>query len=219
MSIGVRPTNPGEALIDLQDRLARLEMQVGKLGGKRRSSIISAEESTTSSSYTTLATEDKAADIVMPSDGLVVVWFHALWKESVNNTTRAAIFLNEDQVKIGKQANPPDGQAAENVSAGGTTNTYRNLFSTSGGLMASISSAVEGISVSTGQIVGHLAGSADSIFSVGETSLGATETGLRGGPVYIYADAGIYDVSIRYKASSGTVTVKDRRLWCMALGF
>ena len=35
----------------------------------------------------------------------------------------------------------------------------------------------------------------------------------------VFAAAGTYDISVQFKASSGSVTVKNRKLWVWTMGF
>jgi hypothetical protein len=55
--------------------------------------------------------------------------------------------------------------------------------------------------VTTGQIVGTV-----------------SAAGL-GGPCYFFAAAGTYTISIQVKASSASVTIKNRKLWVWTIGF
>src|SRR4051794_35389241 len=65
-------------------------------GGK---SIIATTETTTSASYTLLTTPDRVSGVVVPTDGLLCVWFQATWRESASGNAGAALHLGSTQVK------------------------------------------------------------------------------------------------------------------------
>jgi hypothetical protein len=48
--------------------------------------------------------------------------------------------------------------------------------------------------------------------------LSPSSEGNAGGPLYVWAAAGTYNISVQFKASSGTITVKERKLWVWTLG-
>lgn len=79
--------------------------------------------------------------------------------------------------------------------AGGGDNVYLPMTTGSGGMAIGSSLGTE---VTTGQLVG---------------------TGNGGGACYIGAAAGTYTVSAQFKASTGSVTAKERRLWVWTVGF
>jgi hypothetical protein len=65
----------------------------------------------------------------------------------------------------------------------------------------------------TGQVVGAGNGSVSYQNEVRAT----TSNLMMGGPCYIFAAAGTYVVSIQFKSTSGTVTVKGRKLWAWSM--
>lgn len=146
---------------------------------------------------------DQVSGIVLPADGVIVVLFEATWQSTVSAAAAAAIFIGANQAKIAAA-----GQAApvvhEQPGPSGFTNSDSPLATYSGGLNAVDSGSYSG-DVTTGQIVGIQ----------GAAHAGAS----RGGPCYIFAAAGTYAVSVQFKASSGTVTVKNRKLWVWAESF
>jgi len=75
---------------------------------------------------------------------------------------------------------------------GGTINVDKVLATHGGGL--SSSPVIASAQVTTGQLLGDPANAV-------------------GGFCTIFAAAGTYDVSVQFKASSGTVTVNSRKLW------
>jgi hypothetical protein len=171
--------------------------------------IINTEESRTNVAFGTLTTADEIASVVLPENGLILVNYAALWKESVSGAARAALFLGENQVKIPKVA--ATSPAVQETNATGrnwtgtvadTVNTFRHLFSNEAGLNSYPTTAAA-TNVTTGQIAGALAEDGNA---------------AHGGFVALFAAAGTYTVSVRFKASSGSVTAKERKLWIATLG-
>lgn len=159
-----------------------------------KKSIIATEESRSSTSYGYLTTEDKVTGIVLPTDGLIVVAYQALWK-ALSNDGKAALFLDSDQLKQ-QAASAPVVQEA--LMGGSNNDTYRPLSSSSDGLVAGTDNTASGSDVATGQLVRSLAG----------------------GVMHIFAAAGTYDIGVQFKTTGGTsVTAKERKLWVWALAF
>jgi hypothetical protein len=155
-------------------------------------------ESTSSTSYTLLTTPDRVQSVVLPTDGLIVVAYQALWQNTVANNARAAIFIGANQLKqavgisggpsVAESAGPPevsaDGVLSSNISNG----------------LASVGGAGNAVETTTGQLVGA--------------------SGVAGGPCFIFAAAGTYDVSVQFKNNAaGTLTVSKRHLWVWTIGF
>ena len=170
---------------------------------------IATSESTSSTSYTTLATPDRVANVVLPSNGLIAVWYQATWQQSAASAANAAIFVGSNQLSFGQA-----GVAAQNLqfaSIGTQTAVDVLLSSGPGGVFSLGGQTYTGAyagDATTGQIVG------------GGVVGGGTAAGdPQYGPCYIFAAAGSYTVSVQFKCSSGTVTAKNRRLWVQALSF
>jgi hypothetical protein len=171
---------------------------------RRGKSIIATEESRTNTSYGTMTTPDQVSNVVLPTDGLIVIGYMALWKSSVAAAGAAAVFLNSNQLKVryGPNAAPITTSAA----TGSTADRWEALGTTPNGITSPGQAASDATSdVTTGQVVGV----------VGEIS-GVDATG---GVCHIFAAAGTYTVSIQFKSSSGSVTVKERKLWVWSQGF
>jgi hypothetical protein len=169
----------------------------------RGMSSVAGAENRVSAAYGLMATPDRVTGIVLPTNGLLVVTFQAWWNESVSAAARAAIFLGSNQLKIASNtASAPSVQEAG--TNGGTVGQSVPLVSYGGGL-ASAPPAATGYTadVTTGQAVG-LASSANV----------ATWGSCR-----IFAAAGTYDVSVQFKATSGSVTVAGRKLWVEAIAY
>lgn len=198
--------NTPENVNDLNSNLTRLTDAINTVdpdvvgfntdGVKREGYVsVSATETTVSAAYTLLATPDRVSGVVLPSNGWLIVRYQATWKESDISTAKAAIFLNGNQLQA--VALPSPVVAETNTSPIVTADKFAVLMTSinsSKGLISTSPSVDYTGNVTTGQIL----------------ALGAAE---------IAAAAGTYDVSIRFKTSAGTVTVKNRQLWVSTIGF
>jgi hypothetical protein len=164
-----------------------------KLGNTLRwytPTIVATEQERESTSYGTLTTADEVKNVVLPANGLIVVGFVGLVKSSVGAAGSAAIFLGSNQLKTA-------GSTIPEVQSAGTVGTGFNTFTS---YWAGLRESNGGTSfVTTGQSV-------------------AVGTGSSGGPAYIFAEAGTYDVSVQFKATSGKVVAKERKLWVGVIG-
>lgn len=161
----------------------------------RGKSIIATEETRNNTAYGTLTTPDTVAGVVLPTDGLIFVAFQALVKSSVLGAGRAALFLDSNQLKTRSGNAAPQIQEATTTAAAGD---YGPLATASYGLIAGLGSSTSTSDVTTGQ------------------SIGAP---VAGGVTAIFAAADTYDVSVQFKATSGTVTAKERKLWVWTMAF
>lgn len=166
--------------------------------------VIATEQTRESTEFGFLATEDKIANVVLPENGLILVGYQAAWKTSSTEATkgRAAIFLGSNQVKIATSGtNAPAAQEA--VTGNSASNKFSPLVSSmTKGLYSPYESGEYSGDVTTGQVLGgSLSGSSGA-----------------GGPAVLFAAAGTYTVGIKYKATSGSVTVKERKLFVATLG-
>ena len=163
---------------------------------RRGRSIIATEEARTDTAYGLMATPDRVSGIVMPASGLIFVGYQALWKESAgSNAARAAVFLGSNQLR---SRDGTGAVAVQETSHGSSSaNVYLPLGSHPGGLASGGGNISVASDVTTGQIVGE---------------------GNRG-LIAIHAAAGTYDVSVQFKASSGSVTAKERKLWVWSQAF
>lgn len=176
---------------------------------RRGKSVIATAEATTNTSYALLATPDQVSNITLPTDGLIAVAYQALWKKaSAGDLGDAAIFLGANQARganVGTSGSAPVQQAEL-----GTTdaNIYHPLASCGAGLLGSgTNMGADAAGVTTGQIVGSKAANWGTLIT-------------NGGPCYIFAAAGTYNVSVQFKSGAGNaVTVKERKLWVWTLGF
>ena len=160
----------------------------------------------TKTSYDWMPTPDRVQNVVLPAGGLLLVGYQATWKETSNNTARAAIFLGSNQLKVGL-AGVGSPIAQEASIAAGSANQYSVLSTCSYGLGSLDGKTYLGTytgAVTTGQVLGGVQQSASSWL---------------GGLCIIFADAGTYDVGVKYKASSGDVYANYRKLFVKAIGF
>lgn len=183
--------------IDLANLSATLTAQLVFGTGK---SIIAIEETRTTDGYGLMPTPDQVQGVQLPTDGLLLVAFQAMFK-SPSAGGKCGVFLDANQVKVAQE-----GVATPVVVEAQTSgaDSYRAVAAHSGGLVAAAGVTAYGGHVTTGQVVG----------------VGTTET--RGGFMAVFAAAGTYDVSVRWDGSASLTTrpsAKDRKLWVMALGF
>jgi hypothetical protein len=192
--------------IDDANLKAALKAVLGVSDGitaRRGKSIIPATESRTNVAYGTLTTPDQVS-VTLPQDGLIAVAYQATWQESVSGAARAGIFVGANEVVVAPSTAVTGAPSATSPEGNPTSASFPNtdlaLSSYPGGLKSETenSTAYTG-DVTTGQVVGLAGGN--------------------GGPCYIFAAAGTYAVSIQFKSSSGSVTVKNRKLWVWTLGF
>lgn len=184
--------------------------------------IVTAEESRESTSYGTLSTADEIPNVVVPTNGLLMVQYDALWRPSVTGAGRAALFLGENQLKVVQsEFVAPVTQAAVTGEAG----IWKRLFTQPVGLMGgNAGEIVPATNVTTGQALGYIEGGGNKMKmeisgevrefdwgGVGHPSIWGSWTVIRVNP-------GTYNLTVRYKASSGNVKAKERRLYAMVLG-
>lgn len=167
---------------------------------RRGKSIIPTTETFTQTSYGYATTPDRVQNIVLPTDGLIHIGYLAQWKESVLGAARAAIFIGANQLmKANGAYGGPSVQEAALTSA---TGLYFASLSTSPGL------GLQGTAAFTGDVGADA--TTGQVLSYG---------GNIGGVCTIFAAAGTYDVGIKFKSSSGSVSVRDRKLWVWTMGF
>jgi hypothetical protein len=173
----------------------------------RGKSIIAASESRTNAAYGLLPTPDRVSGIVLPADGLIFIGYQSTWFESVALAARAAIFIGANQLKAVQTFGSPPQVQEVNTQSSSIQGTGIALGTSAAGLRSeSVSTAYAG-DVTTGQVLG-----------VGQGSDGVgSRVGF--GFTTVFAAAGTYDVSVQFKASSGSVSALGRKLWVWTLGF
>lgn len=157
------------------------------------SSIISTSESRTNTAYGTLPTPDQVSSVVLATGGLLLIGYQATWQSSGAATAKAAIFIGANQMKVGAGNPTPQVQETSNT---GTANN--DLLHTAAG------SSGPGL-----YTVGFTA-------YAGDATTGQSLGGANGGLIAVFANAGTYTVSVQFKASAGSVTVANRKLWVEA---
>lgn len=197
---------------NLATALAQL-LGVSQTGVVRRGkSIIATVETVTAEAYTLAPTPDRVSGIELPTDGLLLIGYKALWKaNSATNASAASIFLGGNQIRrvVDLQAAPIPCEAA----SPGTL--YTDLFTSGGGLFSSPNNSnppTDRSEVTTGQVLGG---------PVAVSAGASTAMVPLGGLMVVYAAAGTYDVSVQFKKdpTQTGITVKSRKLWVQAVGF
>jgi hypothetical protein len=186
------------------------EQLASGVGGVSVKSIIPTEQSRENVAYGTLATPDEVI-VLLPENGLIAVAYQASWVESVSEAARAAIFVGANQLKIATPKGPATQAAA--IGTGGRLEA-RPLSTFYAGLVGTLDAATGASSdVTTGQVVAVDTEGASGVREIGGVIFQSWGPGPVGGPCYIFAEAGAYKIRVQFKASSGKVTVKNRKLW------
>lgn len=193
-ALGTSDKKTRESLVTLRDSLNAVlnsENKVPSLGTWYTPKVIATEESRTNTAFGTLTTPDELTNVVLPANGLICIGYIALIKSSVSAAGRVTFFLNSTQVQVAGSTTPV-GAERETLGTGFTTfiSAPRGLFSSGG----------SGALVTTGM------------------ALGASEGTNPGGFCYVFAAAGTYNISVQFKATSGSITAKERKLWVAVLG-
>jgi hypothetical protein len=175
-------------------------------------SIIATQQTRENTVYGKLTTPDEVT-VVMPENGLIAVGFQATWESSVQSAGRAAIFIGTNQLKI-SVVGQPEAQAAPSGTAG-----WNDLVSSCGGLVSSrIAESTSSPPATTGQVLGAgVFGEENFRTTIGATGPPETAGKFAGGPCYIFAAAGTYTISVQFKTTSGSVIVKNRKLWVWSM--
>ena len=177
--------------------------------GGLQTSAIATEQSRENTAYGMLATPDEVT-VTVSENALIAVAFQATWEETVESAAKAALFIGANQAQYASTANVTQSQEAGIEAAGKTT----ALTTYSGGLWSAKPIAKYPGDSTTGQILGH----SGTVPAGGANPKGnPAEPGVlvdAGGPCYLFGlAAGTYKISVQFKASSGKVTVKGRKLW------
>jgi hypothetical protein len=150
-----------------------------------QSLVIAKEETRESATFGTLPTADLIKEIKVSEKGLLRIGYSARFKSSVSGAGKAAIFLGANQLKL--YTTEPKVQTVSTV-----VTTFRHLSTTWNGLTVSTSGEATGADVTTGQLV---------------------SASVEGGEASLWVAPGTYEVSVQYRATSGNVAGKERRLW------
>jgi hypothetical protein len=97
------------------------------------------------------------------------------------------------------------------------------LFTAAGGLFSVTAGGAYSADVTTGQIAGFSTNAGTGVDNMAQELGGGSVTYTGGrvgaGPLYVFAAAGTYTVSVQFKSSSGSVTAKVRKLWVSTIGY
>lgn len=162
----------------------------------RGKSIIATEESRTNTAYGLLTTPDRVQNVVLPTDGILCVAYQAQMKQTVINSAQATIFLGA--VEVVKPLGATYASVGNSVSPS-TANMYATIATAQGIMMFDNAGTDQAAPPTTG------------------VSLGDQQ--FNGDIMKIWAAAGTYDVSVQFKCSSGTLSVKNRKMWVWTIGF
>lgn len=168
---------------------------------RRGKVIIPGEETRSGGAFNTLGTPDRVDDIVLPTDGLLLVSYYALWKNSVASAGAAALFIDGGAVQYGVEG----GGFLSQVPGNSTPNVYVPLLVGANGIAGTAATTAYPSDPGTG------------FYKM--TTPGGGGSNYGGGFALIYASAGSHDISVQFKASSGSVSAKERKLHVIALGF
>lgn len=200
--------------LDVDNLLAAVKDKLGLSDAgvvRRGKSIVAASEARANAAYGLMTTPDRVQNLVLPTSGLIFVAYQATWKESVSAAARAGLFIGPTQAKISKVGLVAAPAVQEASIGGGTADRFCSLASSAEGLLSNQATAALAVAytadVTTGQIVGGGAVGTDALKD------------YRPGMAVLFAAAGTYDVSVQFKASSGSVTAQDRKLWVWTMAF
>lgn len=172
-------------------------------GTVRRGKLnIATAQSRTNVAYGYLETADKIT-VHLPTESLIGIGYQATWQESVAGAGRAAIFIGANQLKVapgGSAVGSSPTTPEANTSSAANVNLDLILTTYNAGLISEQMASAVGYTgdVTTGQALGSTSG---------------------GGPCFAFAREGTYEVGVQFKATSGTITAKNRKLWVWTLGF
>lgn len=203
--------------IDLENLSSALKSQFNLTS--RGKCIVDDEQSRSNTSYGKLTTPDEVTNVVVPDGALVCLTYSALVKESSNAAASIAVFIGSNQLKwIDPIQATPQVQEAQIEHADGANN-YSFLSSGPFGLMCDFAYTAP----STADQVPHT-----GVVSTG-FALNAMYRYTNGSDVYVQQNGGIlvieglaagtYDISVQFKASTGSVTAKLRKLRVWVEGF
>lgn len=150
--------------------------------------VIATEESRTNVAFGTLTTPDEISGVVVPTNGILFVGYLAAVKSSVASAGSIALFIGSNQ-------------ATESSGSLSTTSTEGTGFSA----FQTYSGPAKG-------------GAEQGLGRFGAASFNTTSMLGAGMAEFVGLAAGTYAISVKFKASSGSITAKQRRLTCFVLG-
>lgn len=166
----------------------------------RGKSIIATTEARTNVAFGLMPTPDQVNELVVPTDAVICVLAQMTWQESVAGAASAALLIGANQLStVGVTGGSPITATGVGVTSGQPANIDEALSTWPGGLRGQTSRSGGAYTgdVTTGQAIGLQAGA----------------TGVMSGICFLFVAAGTYDVGVQFKATSGSVTAKNRKLW------
>lgn len=209
-------------ITNLADKLSTAEAErlgLSATGTVRRgTTFVASEEARTGTvtAYDWMPTPDRVSSVVVPTNGLLWVIYRAAWKASAAAAGRAALFVGSQQVVTGGRGGQTGPEAEAAISYG--LSNYRPLLTCPAGVASLIDEtaytpSATSVPTSVGVALDPSGDSSGLSLEVGGEDLGsATGSGVFGGIWIGRIDPGTYDVGVKYKASSGSVTAKNREL-------
>jgi hypothetical protein len=199
--VAIRDVINGNLDTDNIDSGVLEDIGVSETGTVRRGkAVIATEEARANTAYGLMTTPDQVSSIVVPADGLLFVSYRGMIKESVQGAAAAAVFIGANQVKQVDVFAAPVVAEWTSVTSLGIDDSGANVY----GLLEGPGTNGE---FSLRQ---RTAGNAYS---------GDVTTGMPQPFAAFFVAAGTYNVSVQFKASSGSVTVKNRALRVWTMGF
>lgn len=181
-----------------------------------KQAIIDTEQTRESASYGLMTTPDRVQGIVVPEGGLIVVAFQAIWKTAGASIGRAALFVNENQLKVNVPHATTPIYAKEEASHVDSEGAKWNLLNSFPLGLASVANLTASIGAFPTTGLAHSPGwkaSNNMTFRLEEEGVVTNVLGQPGLCVISNLAAGTYEIGVRFKTSSGAaVTVKERRL-------
>lgn len=110
--------------------------------------VIATEETRENVAFGTLATADEVKSVVLPENGLLALAFKAIWKSSVKEAGRAAIFIGANQLKTDGTANEVKAETTFQPILSGTS----GLLTQGGSTSKNTTGEVFGIAGGTGGV-------------------------------------------------------------------
>ncbi len=187
------------------------DIQLKDTNKRSGKSIINTEEVRTNVAYGLMTTPDQVTGIVVEQDGHLVVNYQALAKTSVVNAGAVEIIINSFPMEYMSDLGAPAVIAnayypdANGAGFGQIANDYDWLFTNpqvAGGFGEPLGMYTNNI-VSTGQATDRVTGHAL----------------LGGQDIKLDVDPGVHTVSVQYKSTSGSVTVKNRKLRVKSISY
>lgn len=201
--------------LDMQE----LAEDIDNYMGSRGSAVIATDESRTNVAYGLLTTPDRVQNVVVAAGQILCVAYQAEWASSAVQAGRAAIFIGSNQLRVPHDNSVPEIEAAGDSSA--IVPGRRSFLTTCPiGLVSLINNvgdfartspmAIAALSLNSSSNFGAWAELDGTLVKIGDVTGNGQDA--VGGVCMIDVDPGTYDVSVQFKASSGSVSARNRKL-------